>query len=324
MNILITGGCGFIGSNLAERCLEEGHHVFVVDDLSTGTINNIEGFLTHPLFKFEQADITTWIDMKKWVGWADKIYHLAAVVGVYRVLAEPVNVMKTNILGFERLISTMIEVKTSAHLLFASTSSVYGHSKKASVSETDDLIIQQESHPLKFYAISKITDEAIGLAYAKNQLFPITALRLFNVIGPRQTGRYGMVVPRFVKQASANEPITVYGDGLQTRSFCDIRDVLNALFILSERKEKNHVIVNVGNDNEISINKLAELVKKLASSQSDIVHLTYEQAYGMELNDLMHRRPNLDKFYELTQYHHQWTLEQSILTLIEQLKGQHE
>lgn len=320
MNILVTGGCGFIGSNIIEYHLAKGDHVYAMDDCSTGSQQNIASFVDNPLFKFEQADILTWPNLDKAVEWADRVYHMAAVVGVYHVLSEPLKVLTSNITGTEHVLEAIAKSKKRPRVLIASSSSVYGHSDKHALNENDALIIEILNHPLRNYAISKIADEAVGLAYYQTSKLPITIIRLFNTTGPRQTGYYGMVVPRFVKQAFLGEPITIYGDGTQTRSFCDVRDVVEALNLIAEKPESYGEIINVGRDSEISMNDLAKLILEQAKSKSVIKYVPYQDAYGEKFTDIKRRRPDLTKLYKLTGFKHKWTLEQTIEDLLKRQK----
>jgi UDP-glucose 4-epimerase len=316
MNILITGGCGFIGSHLVERYMSAGDNVHVIDNLSSGSLNNIRKYMQDPKFQFTEADIVNYEGLENMVEWADTIYHMAAVIGVYLVLAKPLDVYSTNIEGTRRLLDAIIKSDSKPRVIMASSSSVYGHTDNPTLTEDNDLIIKSASHPLSGYAVSKIVGESLGVAYSKVANIPITMIRLFNVIGPRQIGRYGMVVPRFINQALRNEPLTVYGDGEQTRSFCDVRDVVSALCLLETNVDISGGIVNVGNESEISINDLAKLVIRKTASESSIKHVTYADAYQTELTDIKQRRPNLSKLYRLTKFKHQWTLDKSIDNLI--------
>lgn len=316
MHVLITGGCGFIGSHLVDFHLKKGDVVQVVDDLSTGNLKNVHEFQQNSNFQLHKANILTWDNLEKAVAWADRIYHMAAVVGVYRVLNEPMNVFPVNINGCQRLFSIISAAHHRPRVIIASSSSVYGHSHNASLKETDDLILKAIKNPLRNYALSKIVDEALSLIYYHTQDFPVTIIRLFNTIGPRQTGYYGMVVPRFVQQACQGEPITVYGDGKQTRSFCDVRDAISFIHLLAEKTDTIGEIINVGNDREIPIHDLALLVKKLAKSDSEIQYVPLNEAYGEGFSDIVQRRPDLTKLHQLTDFKHQWTLEQTITDLI--------
>lgn len=315
MNILITGGCGFIGSNLAAYHLAKGDDVYVVDNLSTGCMSNIASFENNPLFRFERTDINTWTRLEEAIKWSDRVYHMAAVIGIFRVLAEPVNVIETNIEGSRYIFKYMSEHGKQKKLIFASSSCVYGDAVDSF--EDGDLVIRQKGNPLLTYAVSKLADESIALAYYKEAQLPVIIIRLFNVVGPRQTGQYGMVVPRFVKQACANEPFTIFGDGTQTRSFCDVRDAIAAINLLAESDNTIGEIFNVGANEEISINDLAVLVRELADSKSTYTHIPYEEAYGGEFNDTMQRRPNLKKLIEYTGFKHQWNLKKTITELIQ-------
>lgn len=310
--ILITGGCGFIGSNLVSYHLLKGDEVLVVDDLSSGTLANLESFQSNSLLHIETDTILNWPELKNAVQWANRIYHMSAIVGIFKVLADPVKVVQTNIGGCECLFQAMMSSQSKARLIIASSSSVYGASKAPELIETDDLIIKIKGHSLSTYAISKIAQEAIALAYFKSYQIRMTLVRLFNTVGLRQTGRYGMVVPRFIQQACNNEPITVFGDGTQTRSFCDVRDAVKAMDLLAESEKSIGEIVNVGNTHEISINELARLVQSRTQSSSKIQYVSYYDAYGPDFKDTTQRRPNIDKLYHLVQYKPQWSLENTI------------
>ncbi len=312
MHVLITGGAGFIGSHLVEYHLAKGDKVQVVDDLSTGSRENIAPFLGKPEFHFVQADILTWPELEKAAAWADRIYHMAAVVGVYRVLADPIKVLATNIAGTERLLRAISKGGWEPHVIIASSSEVYGHSAARELREDAELIIQSGARSRWNYAVSKLADEALGISYARKDGVPITIVRFCNTIGPRQTGRYGMVVPRFINQAIQNKPLTVYGDGTQTRSFCDARDTVVALDLLASNDASAGEIVNVGNNREISIRDLAKMVIQRTGSPSTIQYIPYLDAYGEEFEDITHRRPALDKLFRLTNFSHQWNLEQTL------------
>lgn len=317
MNILVTGGAGFIGSHLVEHHLGKGDKVHAVDNLTTGTKKNVAPFLGNSNFHFDAVDILPWPDLEKAVAWSDRIYHMAAVVGIFKVLREPIRVMATNIRGCERLLRVVVTSTWSPQVVIASSSEVYGHSVATRLAEDDDLVIRSAAQMRWNYAISKLADEAFGLSYARRYGLPITVVRLFNTIGPRQTGRYGMVVPRFVSRAVQGGPLAVYGDGAQTRSFCDVRDVVVALDLLAGNPRCAGEIINVGNDKEITIAALAETVIKRSGSNSTIKFVSYEDAYGEEYEDIPHRRPSLKKLRSLIAFTPKWTLDATLDDLIE-------
>lgn len=317
MNVLITGGAGFIGSYIAEFHLNKGDDVFCLDNLSTGSLKNIEPFMSNPKFHLEQNDILTWDNLPKQIAWAERIYHMAAMVGMYHLLAHPVETLNTNILGCERLLRLVSEVNPSARLLIASSSEIYGPTDNPLLNEDDMLPFKSAAHSKWVYATSKFTSEIFSHAYARARGTKVSSIRFFNTIGPRQNGAYGMVVPRFIEQAITNKPITVYGTGEQTRSFCDVRDTVVALDLIANNDECVGQIVNVGQDQPITMEHLAQKVKSLANSDSTIIHVPYKEAYGQAYEDIMHRRPDLTNFNHYTQYQFQWNLDKSLQDLIE-------
>jgi UDP-glucose 4-epimerase len=316
MHILVTGGAGFIGSHLAEYHLNKGDAVHVVDNLSTGCLANVSPFLDNVHFHFTEADILTWNGLDQAAIWADRIYHMAAVVGVFRVLEDPIRVLATNIAGTERLLRMASAGNWKPQIVIASSAEVYGPTDAPLLIEDDMLYVHSGAKSRWNYAISKLADESIGLSYARQFKLPICIVRPFNTVGPRQTGRYGMVVPRFVDQVLHDQAITIFGGGEQTRSFCDVRDTVVALDLLASTAASSAQIVNVGNDREISINALADLVCDRAGKPTARQNLSYEEAYGQEYDDIVHRRPSLDKLFRLTGFKHQWTLEQTLDDLI--------
>jgi len=320
MHVLITGGAGFIGSHLVDHHLARGDKVHVVDNLSTGSRDNLSAHLDRPDFRFSEADIVTWDGLSEAVGWADRIYHLAAVVGVFRVLERPISVMATNIAGCERLLRAVEHCGWRPQVLLASSSEVYGPRTDPCLREDMDLIIQSEAPPRWNYAISKLPDEAYALSYARTKGIPVTVVRLFNTVGPRQTGRYGMVVPRFVRQAVAGEPLTVFGDGEQSRAFTDVRDTVVMLDQLADQANTDGVIVNVGSGHELSINGLARRVIERSGSDSAIERLSYEVAYGQEYVDIPHRCPDLTRLHGLIEHRPQWTLDATLDDLIARVR----
>lgn len=317
MHILITGGAGFIGSHLAERHLANGDQVYVVDNLSTGSLANIDPFRSHPAFRFAEADILHWNGLDKAVAWADRIYHMAAVVGVKKVLEDPVAVMATNMNGTERILRAIHHGGWNPQVIIASTSEVYGFNEKSSFAETDNIVLPSAGRLRWAYAVTKLADEFLAFSYARKYGLHIVVVRLFNTIGPNQVGHYGMVVPSFVKQAVRNEPLTVYGEGTQTRSFCDVRDTVVALDRLAGCPEAWGEVVNVGNDQETSIRDLAELIVQRTRSQSPIHFMSYKDAYGEEFDDVTHRRPELNKLRALTGFRPEWKLVDTLDDLAE-------
>lgn len=317
MKVLITGGAGFIGSHLVDFHLKKGDEVFVLDNLSTGSENNIDAFRKNPNFHFENGDILTYEGLSKQVVRADRIYHMAAMVGMYHLLAHPVETLNTNVLGCERLLRLMNEGQSKARLIVASSSEIYGPTDKPLLKEDALLLFKSEAHSKWAYATSKFTEEIFSLNYARSKGVRVTLIRFFNTIGPRQNGRYGMVVPRFIQQAASNESITVYGNGEQTRSFCDVRDTVQALDIIAQNSDLIGEVINLGQDQPITMNALAALIKRLAQSDAAITHVPYHEAYGQAYEDIMHRRPCLAKFYKYTSYQFQWNLEKTLIDLIQ-------
>ncbi|MEI7708175.1 MAG: NAD-dependent epimerase/dehydratase family protein [Chlorobium sp.] len=316
MNVLITGGAGFIGSNLASFYLERGDSVYVVDNLSTGTIQNILSMLHNPAFRFAEADIMVWNDLNDAINWADRVYHMAAIVGVKKVLEDPRHVIEINIAGAEKIFRAVARVRPDTQIIVASSSEVYGFNTNTSYAETDDIVLRSGARLRWCYAVTKLANEYLAYSYMFKSGIKVVIARLFNTIGRHQTGKYGMVVPTFVRQAVQNLPITVYGDGTQTRSFCDVRDTVTALDLLASHPLANGEIVNVGNDKEISILDLANLVVERAGSSSKLQFLTYAEAYGMEIDEIMRRRPVLDKLHTMTGFQPKWSLVNTIDSLI--------
>jgi UDP-glucose 4-epimerase len=318
MNILITGGAGFIGSHLAAFHLDKGDAVHVIDDLSTGAIANIAELFQHPKFQFQEANILVWDGLKDAVRWSNRIYHMAAIVGVKRVLEDPRAVMATNIAATERVFRAVSEVNPMSQVILASSSEVYGFNANPSFSETDDVVLRSAGRLRWCYAVTKLADEYLAYSFMKKSHIKVVIARLFNTIGPHQTGKYGMVVPNFIQQAVRGQALTVFGDGSQTRSFCDVRDTVLALDLLASSPAANGEIVNVGNDQEISIDDLAKRIIERARSSSLISYISYEVAYGVEFEDISHRRPVLDKLRSLTGFAPRWTLDGTIDQLLEQ------
>lgn len=317
MRILVTGAAGFIGSHIVEYHLNKGDEVFGMDNLSTGKKANLKPFLGHPNFCFVEDDILTWPDIQKFTAWSHRIYHMAAVVGVYKVIQEPERVLSVNIGGCENLLRAVSKNPWKPQVLLASSAEVYGPSNKLPLSEQDNVIVEAAAKNRLHYSVSKLANEAMGLAYSKQYNIPVFIARLFNTIGPRQTGRYGMVVPNFIRQALSHEPITVFGSGEQTRSFCDVRDTVVMLDLLMQNPALIGQIINVGNDKEVSINELARRVLEMVDTNGEIKHLSYAKAYGKDYVDIQRRRPDLSKLRSNVDYTHKFCLDDTIADLVE-------
>jgi UDP-glucose 4-epimerase len=298
MKVLVTGGAGFIGSHLVEALLGEGHEVVVVDDLSTGLAQNLSHVAAAPSLHIRWASILEDEQLQEIVEEVDVVYHLAAAVGVRLILERPVETIETNVLGTDRILRCA--AKGQKKVVIASTSEVYGKNDQVPLREDDDSVLGATTKSRWSYACSKAIDEFLGLAYHQNKGVPVVVVRYFNTIGPRQTGRYGMVVPRFVQQALAGQAITVYGDGNQSRSFTDVADAVRATIVLSRHPGAPGGVFNVGSGHEITINGLAERVKALTGSASEIVHIPYERAYSEGFEDLRRRVPDIGKLRNLT------------------------
>ena len=312
--ILITGGAGFIGSHLAERLLESGDKVIVVDNLSTGNLKNLERLQKTKRFRFVKGSVLDEKLMNKLVGRVDQVYHLAAAVGVRIILGKPLNSLLTNIKGTEIVLKEAAKKKIK--VLLVSSSEVCGKDEKVPFCEEDDRTYGSVYNDRWVYAFSKAVDEFLGLAYWREKKLPVVIVRLFNVIGPRQTGRYGMVVPTFIKQALLQKPITVFGDGKQTRCFADVEDVVEALIKLIAIKKAEGHVVNLGSSDEISINQLARKVKTLTKSSSKIVPLPYKKAYPDGFEDFRRRVPDISKIKKLIGYQPKVSLEESVKKII--------
>jgi UDP-glucose 4-epimerase len=297
---LITGGAGFIGSHLADALLALGWKVEIIDDLSTGAIDNIAHLKGHPRFSYVLDSVMNRSAMIELVDRADMVFHLAAAVGVRLIVEQPVRTIETNIKATELILE--LSARKGKPVLLISTSEVYGKSERAKFSEEDDLILGATSKARWCYAASKIIDEFLAKAYFKEKKLPTVVVRIFNTIGPRQTGQYGMVVPRFVRQALAGKPITVYGDGTQQRSFTWVGDVVGALITLIQHRRAFGEVFNIGNTKEISISQLAVMVKEMTRSRSDIAFVPYDQAYEAGFEDMNRRLPDISKIQRLIGY----------------------
>lgn len=320
MRVLITGGAGFIGSHLADRLLASGHHVWAVDDLSTGSMNNIAHLRNHPRWHFVAESIMNVPLVAEMVDECDVIFHLAAAVGVRLIVESPANTIKTNIRGAEIVLE--LAAKKKKLVVIASTSEVYGKSEKVPFREEDDLLIGAPVKGRWSYACSKAIDEFLSLAYWKERRLPVIILRFFNVVGPRQTGRYGMVLPNFVRQALSNEPVTIFGDGTQTRCFAYVEDVTEALEKLVSKEAAIGQIFNLGSDEEISIEDLAQRVRRITGSTSKIVHIPYAKAYEEGFEDMLRRVPSLEKINKWIGYRPKTPIDQTIEKVAIYYKGQ--
>jgi len=297
---LITGGGGFIGSHMAEELLNRGGEVYVIDDLSTGSMENIDHLLKHPRFHYLIDTIANESRLAEWIDRCDTVYHLAAAVGVRLVVESPVRTIETNVHGTELVLRHADKKKK--RVLLTSTSEVYGKANSVPFREDQDLVLGPTFNARWSYACSKALDEFLALAYWRERRLPVVIARLFNTVGPRQTGRYGMVVPTFVRQSLRGEPITIYGDGRQSRCFTFVGDVVNALIQLAEADGVEGEIFNVGSSEEITIDELAQLVKEVSGSSSDIVHIPYEKAYQQGFEDMRRRVPDLAKIHSWIGY----------------------
>ena len=318
MKVLITGGAGFIGSHLTHALLAAGHSVAVIDDLSTGSLDNIAPFQDDPHYRFVKGDILVAEDLETLVAESDTVFHLAAAVGVELVVHDPVRTILTNVQGTERVLTAA--TKHNKRVILASTSEVYGKSTKPLFSETDDLLIGPSTHSRWSYACSKLMDEFLLMAYFRDRGLRGTVVRFFNTVGPGQTGRYGMVIPRFVAAALAGEPLKVFGTGEQTRCFCHVADVVRALMLLMDDPGSFGGIYNIGSTDQVTIRQLAEFVIRELNSSSKIDVIPYDQAYANGFEDMLHRAPDCSKLHTLTGWKAEIPLKQIIADVAESLR----
>lgn len=294
---LITGGAGFVGSHLADHLIQTGNRVIVIDDLSTGQIANIEHLKGNPSFEYVIDTVMNRGLLAELVDRADQVFHLAAAVGVKLIIESPVRTIETNVRGTEVVLE--MANKKKKPVLITSTSEVYGKSTKLPFAEDDDLVLGATTRGRWAYACSKALDEFLGIAYFNEKSLPVCIARLFNTVGPRQTGRYGMVLPRFVRQALSNSPLTVFGDGTQSRCFCDVSDVVEALVRLVRKEEAWGQVYNIGAEEPVSMMDLARLVRDQLGSRSEIVLVPYDEAYGRGFEDMSRRVPDISKIRNL-------------------------
>jgi UDP-glucose 4-epimerase len=319
MHALITGGAGFIGSHLAEALLARGDSVFVLDNLSTGSMENIVHLKGRPGFEYFIDSVENEGLLAELVDRSDVIFHFAAAVGVKLIVEQPVRTIETNVHGTEIVLKHANKKKKL--VVIASTSEVYGKSDDVPFREDSDLVMGPTPKHRWAYACSKAIDEFLALAYWKERQLPVIVVRFFNTVGPRQTGQYGMVIPNFVRQALAGEPITVFGDGSQSRSFTHVADVVHALMKLVREPKAVGQVINVGNTGEISMLKLAERVRQLSGSKSAIKLVPYDEAYESGFEDMPRRVPDLSKVTALIGYKPRFSLDDILLQVIEYFRG---
>jgi UDP-glucose 4-epimerase len=316
---LITGGAGFIGSHLADRLLEDGHQVMVLDNLSTGSIDNITHLKGRTGFGYTIDSVTNESLLAELIDGSDVVFHLAAAVGVKLIVEQPVHTIETNVHGTEVVLKHANKKKKLVFI--ASTSEVYGKSTEVPFREAADVVMGPTTKHRWAYACSKLIDEFLALAYWKEKQLPVVIVRLFNTVGPRQTGRYGMVLPTFVRQALAGQPITVFGDGTQSRSFTYVGDVVEALVRLAHERRAVGEVFNIGNMGEVTISDLAERVKRMTGSCSPIQYVPYDQAYETGFEDMPRRVPDITKIRDFVGYEPKVKLDDIIRSVIEHMRA---
>ncbi|MHC4158210.1 MAG: GDP-mannose 4,6-dehydratase [Planctomycetota bacterium] len=318
MKALVTGGAGFIGSHLSGRLLKDGHKVVVVDNLSTGSLENIEGFKGYPSFEFVKGDIRDAELMDTRVKQSEVIFHLAAAVGVKLIADDPVHTIETNISGTEVVLEAAS--KFGKNTLLASSSEVYGKSEAVPFREDDDIVLGSTGLSRWSYACSKAIDEFLGLAFCQQYGLGVVIGRFFNTIGPGQTGQYGMVVPRFVQSALRDEPLSIYGTGQQSRCFCYVDDLVDAIVGLMNCEEATGKVYNIGSNKEITIEELADKIIKMTGSKSKKEFIPYEKAYGRPIEDMMRRVPNLERIKEAIGWEPKTSLTKTLEIIIDSFK----
>ena len=318
MKALVTGGAGFIGSHLTERLLKDGNKVAVIDNLSTGSIDNIKSFKNHAGFEFVEGDIRNSELMEPLVKQCDVIYHLAAAVGVRLIAEDPVHTIETNIGGTEIVLN--IANKFSKKILIASSSEVYGKSEAVPFHEDDDIVLGSTCLSRWSYACSKAVDEFLGLAFHQQYGLEVVIGRFFNTIGPRQTGQYGMVVPRFVQMALKGETLQIYGTGRQTRCFCYVTDLIEAVIGLMNCKQTAGQVYNIGTNEEITIEELADKIIQITGSKSKKEFVPYEVAYGKPIEDMMRRVPNVERIKKTIGWEPKTSLDETLRLIADSVK----
>ena len=318
MKALVTGGAGFIGSHLAEKLLLSGHEVVAVDDLSTGSIDNLCSIESSPEFGFVHDNVRNSKTMHPLIEQCDVIFHLAAAVGVQLIVDRPVHTIETNIHGTEVVLE--IANKFRKKVLIASSSEVYGKSENIPFHEDDDTVLGSTRFSRWSYACSKAIDEFLALAYYEQYGLPVVIARLFNTVGPRQTGQYGMVMPRFVERALRNEPVLIYGSGKQRRCFGYVGDVVEGLIALMDCRHAPGRVYNIGSTEEITIEALADRIIRMTESKSEKKYISYEAAYGKPFDDMIRRMPCLDRIRETVGYEPRTTLDRILQSVIDDIK----
>lgn len=321
MKNLITGGAGFIGSHLAEELLKRKEEVVIIDNLSTGNMENIEHLKSNPNFSFHIDTIMNEDLMKRLIKGSDIVYHMAAAVGVKYIIDNPLESMQTNVKGTE-IVLELANSHGKKKVIMASTSEIYGKDRpgKKVFREDDDRVLGPTTISRWSYSCAKAMDEFLSLAYWREKKLPVVIVRFFNTVGPRQSGMYGMVVPRFVKHALLNQPITIYGDGKQTRSFTYVSDAVRAIIGLANNPKAVGEIFNIGNPKAISIQELADKIKKLTGSESPIIHVPYEKAYEKGFEDMRHREPDISKIKDLIGFNPKVDLDEMLANIIKYFK----
>ena len=320
MKILITGGAGFIGSHLAERLLSQKQEVVIIDDFSTGRYENIAHLVDHHRVKLIVDTIMNHAMMERLIQECNVVFHLAASVGVKRIVNQPVNTIETNVLGSHTVLN--LAAKYNRKVILFSTSEVYGKNEGVPYKESDDCVFGSTQKSRWSYGCTKALDEFLGLAYHKEQGLPIIIVRIFNMIGIRQTGRYGMVVPTFIRQALNELPLTVYGDGTQSRCFTFVSDMIEGLLELYQHPGAIGEIFNIGSMEEITIEALAKKIISKTASKSEIVHIPYKEAYEEGFEDMIKRRPDISKIQKLTGFQLKTDLDSALDTIIAYERGQ--
>jgi UDP-glucose 4-epimerase len=316
MKFLITGGAGFIGSHLSERLVHDGHTVTVLDNLSTSSIANLAGLRDKSDFKFINSTILDYTELEKLTGNVDYVFHLAAAVGVFNIVNNPLKSLLTNIRGTENVLEASLV--NGVPVFITSSSEVYGKNISNSLKESDDRVLGSPLTLRWSYSEAKAIDESLAYAYFVEKQLDTRIVRFFNTVGPRQLGAYGMVVPRFVKAAIKNEPITIYGDGHQTRCFAHVYDVIDAVMSVAFAKSTLGQVINIGNNFEISINELANKIVEETNSQSEIIHVPYAEAYGDGFEDMERRVPNIDLIHQLVG----WSPTRDLSTIIADISAE--